>query len=359
MPRNIPKQVFQRIRTIAGVPGEVVFTGEKKLDEVLINYVEYNEDELFEESVSGESILTYHEPDDSLMQWYEIRGLHNTELIREIGSIFNVHPLVLEDVADTNQRPKFEEFESGNFITFRTVKYDSKNIDIDGQQVSIFFGKGFLVSFQEDEENLFEEIRNRIRNKSGRIRKRDSDYLAYTLIDAVVDRYFTILDEVDTFIENTEFEINKSPRPEIKGKIHDMRMDMLSVRKSILPLREAIGKFVKSESAFLDKKTIPFLQDVHDHVISVYEVVESQRDNLVSLQDLYMSEVSFKMNQVMQLLTVVTTIFIPLSFLTGLYGMNFVNIPELQNPNGYHILLIVMFVIAVILLILFKRKHWL
>ena len=351
--------MIKRMRTIGAVPGEVVFTGEQKLAEVEIQYIEYNEEEIFEESVTGESIQNYHEPDESLMQWYDIRGLHNTEFIQEIGEIFSIHQLVLEDVADTYQRPKYEEYDNGIFITFKKMKLNESSFDIEQQQISIYFGNGFLISFQEESSDIFHNVKERLRKASGRIRKRGADYLAYTLIDAIADSYFSILDQVELFVEDTEYQINKNPKENLKTEIHDMKMELLQMRKNVAPLREAIGKFVRSDSHLLAESTLPFLQDLYDHTIQVNDIVESSRDSLIGLQDLYMSEVSFRMNQVMKVLTVVTTVFIPLSFLTGLYGMNFDNIPELHFENGYFILLIIMAVITVGLLLFFKQKKWL
>lgn len=354
-----PGNMMKRIRTIGGVPGEVIFTGEQKLAEVEIQYIEYNNDHIIEESVTGESIQNFHEPDDNVMQWYDIRGLHNTALIQEIGEIFSIHQLVLEDVADTYQRPKYEEYEDGIFITFKKMKLNETTNDIEQQQVSIYFGQGFLISFQEEPSDIFHNVKERLRKSSGRIRKRGADYLAYTLIDAIADSYFTILDKVELFIENKEYQINKNPKENLKTEIHDMKMELLQMRKSVAPLREAIGRFVRSDSSLLDENSLPFLQDLYDHTIQINDIVESSRDSLIGLQDLYMSEVSFRMNQIMKVLTVVTTVFIPLSFLTGLYGMNFKNMPELHYQNGYFILLVLMAVIVVGLLFYFKHKKWL
>lgn len=354
-----PKNVIQRIRTIGGVPGEVVFTGEQKLDTVEIHYMEYNTEEVFEELVTGESIENYHEPDDTLMQWYDIRGLHNTELIQEIGKIFSIHSLALEDVADTFQRPKYDEFDNGVFFTFKKIKWKENSLDLDMQHLSIFFGDGFLVSFQEDAKDNFANVKARIHNATGRIRKRGADYLAYALIDTITDNYFTILDGVEQFIEETEYSINRNPKDDIKSNIHDLKMEMLQMRKSVTPLRDAIGKFSRSDSPLIQEENLPFIQDLYDHTIQLTDLVESSRDSLTGLQDFYMSEVSFRMNQIMKVLTVVTTVFIPLSFLTGLYGMNFENMPELHSRNGYYILLGVMVAIVLGLLYYFKRKDWL
>ena len=339
-------------------PGSVVFTGDKKIEKVQIHYLQYDVTALSEAELDNHGQILFHTSPINKVDWYDIRGLHDTKLIEEIGKTFHIHPLALEDVADTFQRPKFEDYENGLFIIFKALSYDKATKSIQKEQVAIYFYQGFLVSFQETESDLFEAIRTRLRGKSGKIRQRGSDYLAYALCDVVVDRYLMLLDEIGADIEILEDQMLEDQKAENKAEIHHLKKEILKVRKAIFPLREAIMRFSKCENEVVDAATIVFVRDLYDHIIQVLDTVESLRDLLMSLYDLFISEVSFKMNQVMQILTLVSTLFIPLTFLAGIYGMNFANMPELQWKYGYFILLTIMFLMAFALLRYFKNKKW-
>ena len=347
-------------RKTAGLPpGSIIFTGDRKVERIDLHYLEFNEASIDEQKLDNLSITDFHEPNPEMIQWYDVRGLHDTELITQIGNTFQVHPLVLEDIVDIRQRPKFDEYETGSYLAFRSLKFDAEEKKVDTQQISIFFGMGFILSFQEETDDLFESIRNRLRTARGKIRKRGADYLAYALLDATVDHYFFVLDEMETAIESLEEEILQRPGENSKSKIHQLKQEMLTVRKSVFPLREAINSFSKSDSEFISEESQIFIRDLYDHTIQVIDMVETYRDLLNGLQDLYLSEISFRMNQVMQILTIITTIFVPLSFLAGLYGMNFDHIPELHWKYGYFILLGFMLIISIGLLYYFRRKKWL
>jgi len=276
-----------------------------------------------------------------------------------LGLEYDIHPLVLEDIADTQQRPKFDEYEKGIFLIVRALAFDKENLQIKTEQVSIYFQKGLLISFQEDETDLFAAVRHRLQAGHGRIRRLKADYLAYALVDNLVDNYFLILDGVEEAIEKVEDQLLKSPDNSIKEQIHSLKKELLIVRKSIGPLREAISRFSKSESPLIEDSSSIFIRDLYDHTIQIMDIAENYRDMLNGLQDLFLSEISHRMNQVMQVLTIVTTIFVPLSFLAGLYGMNFDNIPELHHKYGYFILLAVMLVISVSSILYFRSKKWL
>ncbi len=340
-------------------PGSVVFTGKRKVEQILIHHLRYSGDILEEKLLDNHKTITFHQPGEDQVEWYDIRGLHDTELVESIGRFFGVHPLILEDVVDIHQRPKFEEYDNGNFLLFREFKFNLDTRKVKTQQVSLFFTNNFVLSFQEEEDDLFESVRERLRTSRGKIRKRGGDYLAYALLDNVVDNYFLTLDEIEGAIEDLELEILENANSDTKSKIHGLKQEMLIVRKSIAPLREAMGRFSKSENEFMNPETLVFIRDLYDHTIQIMDMVDTYRDLLNSLQDLFLSELSFKMNNVMQVLTIITTIFVPLSFLAGLYGMNFDYIPELHWRNGYFILLGIMGAIAISLIYYFQRKKWL
>jgi magnesium transporter len=348
----------RRQKSLGLPPGAVVFTGKRKVEKIQIHYLEYNEEEVEDQEVSNQSITKFHEPDPNLVQWYDIRGLHDTALIEELGRIFNIHPLALEDIADTLQRPKLDEYDNGLFITLRALSYDTENKKIIKEHVALFLGDAHLLTFQENETDLFAGVRERILSKKGRIRGRKADYLAYAVIDAVVDNYYIVLDALEEDIEELERLIISESDAIHKRMIHSMKQELLILRRSISPLREAISSFERSEFAHLAESTRLFLRDTRDHTFHILELTETYRDLLNSLHDLYLSELSFRMNNIMQLLTIMSTIFIPLSFLTGLYGMNFEYMPELSYHYGYFILLSIMGILLVTMLIIFRRRKW-
>ena len=265
---------------------------------------------------------------------------------------------MLEDIANTGQRPKIDDFDEYIFVVLRMLSFDVKENETKTEQVSIIFGRGFVISFQEMEGDVFDTIRDRLRNNKGRIRKMDSDYLAYALIDAVVDNYFIILEKLGETIEEIEDKLVTNPSTETLRTIHDLKREMIFLRKSVWPLREVISRMERSESALINKSTCVYLRDVYDHTIQVMDSVETFRDMLSGMLDIYLSSVSNRMNEVMKVLTVIATIFIPLTFLAGIYGMNFRHMPELELTWSYPAILILMFTVAILMVIYFRRKKW-
>lgn len=340
-------------------PGTVIFTGSRKLDKVQIHHLQFNRDELIEEQLDNYQTINSLPISENMIDWYDIRGLHDTELVEFIGKTLNLHPLVMEDVVDIHQRPKYEDFAGGFFLTLRALNFAVDRREMSTEHLAIYCGKGFVISFQEDETDLFQSVRKRILLPEARIRKRSADYLAYALADNIVDNYYNVMAEVDDLVEAMEDDIMEHTRENIKSEIHELRRQLQKARKTLMPLREAISRFSRSDNKLIDERTHVFVQDLFDHTIQINDTLESHRDTLNSLQDLYNSEVSFKMNQVMQVLTVVSTIFIPLTFLCGVYGMNFVNMPELANPDGYFYLWGIMIFLAIGCLLYFREKKWL
>ncbi|MFK7806999.1 MAG: magnesium/cobalt transporter CorA [Saprospiraceae bacterium] len=346
-------------RTKAGLPpGSVVFLGNQKVEKVFVHHLQYDNEQLNENTLDNHKDITFQATDNEQIDWYDVRGLHDTALIESIGKTFHIHPLVLEDVVNTQQRPKFEEYENGIFIIFKSLFFDKTKFEITTEQVALFLTNGLILSFQEAETDLFAAVRQRVHSGRGRIRLRGIDYLAYALLDNVVDNYYVIFDEIEEVIEALEDQLMASPDNSIKGQIHHLKKELLTIRKSIAPLREAVSQFAKSDNELIEDRTVVYIRDLYDHTVQIMDRVETYRDMLNGLQDLYLSEISYKMNQVMQLLAVVTTVFVPLSFLAGLYGMNFENIPELKYANGYFVLLGVMVLIVVGLLFFFRKKKW-
>lgn len=338
-------------------PGSMIFTGRRKMEETHLKLIRYNETLYEGQRVTEVAPAVKLQPD--VVTWLDIRGLHDVKLIEEIGRFFKMHPLVMEDIVDTSQRPKFEEYDDGLFMIVRSLDFDEEEMEIRTEQVGIFIGKHFVLSFQERAEDLFAPIEQRLASGSGKIRRRQGDYLAYALIDTVVDNYLVTLEKIEAEVDKLEEVIMDRPEARTKGRIHELRLATLTMRKAVHPLREAINRFTDSDHEVKSEDTDVFLRDLYDHTIQVMDMIETYRDMINGLYDLYLSEISFKMNNVMQTLTVMSTIFIPLSFLAGVYGMNFENMPELHSEYGYYVLWAVMLGVAALLLLYFRRKDWL
>jgi magnesium transporter len=346
-------------RKIGLPPGTLVYTGDKTEIPISITYVEYDEQNYTTETYNKAQQLPIHQSNESIVQWYDIRGLHDINLIQKIAESFGVHSLAMEDIVDVYKRPSYVEYKNGHFISIKAFEYDAELNEVKPQTISLFFGKGFVLSFQEHEDDVFSVLRTRIANSKGRIRQRGSDYLTYAIIDVIVDRYFHVIDNVEETLEQLEDIISNDVDSINKGQLQATKVNLIKIRKSVVPLREALNQFIRSESELIDSNIEKYLRDVYDHTIQVVESTDTLRDILGGLQDLYISEISLKMNKIMQVLTIVTAVFVPLSFLTGLYGMNFEVIPELKHPNGYFILWGVMIVITIGMFWWFRKKRWL
>jgi magnesium transporter len=297
--------------------------------------------------------------DKPTVTWINIDGIQRIDVIEKIGKHFNLHPLALEDIVNTGQRPKMEDFVDYIFVVLKMLYYDEKKREPNAEQLSLVLGPNWVISFQENEGDVFDPIRERIRADKGRIRKMGADYLIYALIDAVVDNYFIILEKIGEKIEEIEDELVANPSPETLQAIHNLKRQMIFLRKSVWPLREVISRLERWESQLINKSTYIYLRDVYDHTIQVIDAIETFRDMLSGMLDIYLSSVSNRMNEVMKVLTIIATIFIPLTLVAGLYGMNFKYMPELEWPWGYPLVLFVMFTIGVLMLIYFRKKKWL
>jgi magnesium transporter len=291
--------------------------------------------------------------------WINIDGLHEVDSIEKLGKHFDLHPLVLEDILNTAQRPKVEVFDSYIFVVLKMLYLSEIKREIVFEQVSVVFGPNFVISFQEQKGDVFDPIRDRLENARGRIRKKGADYLAYSLLDTVVDSYFSILENVSEQIVVLEDELMDEPTPATLNRIHGLKREMIFLRKSIWPLREVLSGLQKAESRLIEKSTDIYLRDVYDHTIQVIDTAESMRDMISGMLDIYLSNVSNRMNEVMKVLTIFAAIFIPLTFLAGIYGMNFEFMPELTWRGAYFVILGVMVCIGVVMLAFFKKKKWL
>lgn len=360
MPRLIKKS--SRMHRLP--PGELVHIGEKKIEKVRITIIDYDEEKFQEKEVKTvEECFPFKEK--PTVTWINIDGLHQVDIIEKLGKHFDVHPLVLEDILNTDQRPKIETFENYIFLVLKMIYYDEKKHQIHTEQVSLILGSNFVISFQESVGDVFDHIRERIRNNKGRIRKTNADYLAYALIDAIVDNYFIILEKIGDKVEDMEEELVSNPVPEILQNIHNLKREMIFLRKSVWPIREVISALQREESTLIQESTYIYLRDLYDHTIQVIDTVETFRDMISGMVDIYMSSVSNKMNEIMKVLTIFAAIFIPLTFIVGVYGMNFnpnispFNMPELNWYLGYPMIWIIIIAVAGSMLVYFRRKKWL
>ncbi len=336
-------------------PGTLVHVGEKRTERTTISVTDYDSKVLREKaSVEVDDLLSFK--DAPSISWIDVVGLHQIEVIERMGSIFGIHPLVLEDIVNTEQRPKMEDFQDYVFILLKMLFIEEGGIR--SEQVSLIVGDRFLFSFQEAEGDVFEPVRERIRRSKGRIRSEGADYLAYALLDAVVDNYFMVLEDLGEELEILEDEVAESPGKETSQAIHAMKREMILMRRSIWPLREVLGRLSRGETPLFKKSTAIYLRDVYDHTLQVMDIIEAFRDMISGMLEIYLSTLSNKMNEVMKVLTIIATIFIPLTLIAGIYGMNFDRMPELHWRFGYPAILLLMLAMASIMLLFFHRKGW-
>lgn len=340
------------------VPGALVYTGNKE-DKVLhLNAFDYSEDS-YKEADLNTVEEAFNFKDSETVTWFNLNGLNFTDQIEKIGQHYKLHPLILEDIVNTSQRPKIDEYKDYFFIVLKMMYYDADE-KLVSEQVSIVMGKNYVLTFQEAEGDVFDSLRDRIRQKKGRVREEGSDYLMYALMDAIVDHYYAIIEIMGNKIEDLEDDLFTGlTQEQISQQIQNLKREILKLRRAIFPLREIINRVEKSDNPLIEEKTTHYFRDVYDHIIQVTENIDIYREMIWSLMDMYMTTISNKMNEVMKVLTIIATIFIPLTFIAGIYGMNFTNMPELQYKYGYYIVWIVMLVVLIGMLVYFKRKKWL
>ena len=337
-------------------PGSLIHIGEKLTDKSDLELISYNKDkiELFT-SENPQKIFSRMDPNE--FHWVNLDGLHNIELIETLGKKFQLHPLLLEDILNTEQRPKSEEHDEHLFFTLKTLNRIENN-DVIYEQMSFVLGKNYLLSFQEREGDLFDQLRERMKLPDSKLRNFKIDYLFYRLIDTIVDSYYTIMEHIGEKLESLEEQIYTRPDEKVLQQVQSLKKELIFLRRSVYPLREAV-KMTMTEPKLIEDSTRKYLADVYDHTVQVIETIESYRDFTASLIDTYMTSVSNKMNEVMQVLTIIATIFIPLTFIAGVYGMNFEYMPELEWKYGYPAVWIIMILVTVVMLIYFRKKRWL
>lgn len=354
----MPELMKKRSRKAGLPPGTLIHVGERKTEEVKITIMDYDDTQLQEkEAKTFDECFPYK--GRPTVTWINVDGIHQVETLEKLGECFEVHPLTLEDVLNTDQRPKMEDFGDYMYIVLKMFSYNDRNNEILIEQISFILGSNFVLSFQENVGDVFDPIRERIRNGKGRIRKMGADYLLYSLLDAIVDNYFIILEKIGEQIEFIEERLITNPASETLNIIHKLKRDMLFLRKSVWPLREVISGMERGEFSLIKGTTKIYVRDIYDHNIQIIDTIETLREMLSGMLDIYLTSISNRLNAVMKVLTIIATIFMPLTFLAGIYGMNFKYMPELEWKWGYFLILFVMFGIGISMLFYFKKKKWL
>jgi len=348
------KQVSQK----AGLePGALIHIGEKRLAHTRFTLIDYDAQNVAEKTID-EVEASFAFKDTPTVSWIDVRGLQDTAIIEKIGKYFHIHPLLLEDILTTGQRPKMEDFGESIFIVLTMFSLGGEG-EILYEQVSILLGPHYVISFQEGEKDIFGPIRERIRSAHGVIRKMGSDYLAYTMLDAIVDNIFVVLEKLETDIETAEEYVLTNPDNTAIQTIHDLKNEALFLRKNLWPLREMVSQLQSSESNLIQPYMDRYFKDLYDHTIQVIETVGTYWEIISEIRDSYLSNLSNRMNEVMKILTIFASIFIPLTFIVGIYGMNFDYMPELRWHAGYPTLMAGMAGLVIGMLVYFKRKNWL
>ncbi len=339
-------------------PGSLIHVGRPREEKPYIWVMNYDSEHVeMNENVPTEKVKGLICPGKK--NWINIMGVHDVELVRQIGEAFSLHPLVQEDILNTHHRPKVEEFGDYLFIVMKLIHFNEAELSFTNEQISLVLGPDWVISFQEGPPDPFAAVAERISKNRGRIRRMGADYLAYSLMDGVVDSYFLLMENLGNVMEYLEDQVLAEPDRAVLNQLYQLKRELLEQRRAVWPLRELISSLVRGEFPIISEETLPYIRDVYDHTIQVIESTETLRENLAGLIDLYLNSVSNRMNEVMKVLTIVSTIFIPLTFLAGIYGMNFQHMPELAIPWAYPALLAVMLGIGLGMRSFFRRKKWL
>jgi magnesium transporter len=350
------KLVQKRSKKTGLSPGTLVHIGEQRSEAVTIALFNYSGSQCEERAVTDPNDLRL--PMDETVTWVNISGVHKVDVLETLGKQFGLHPLLLEDLANTDQRPKLDDYETYVFLVMKMLTRTDRG-DTLVEQVSFVIGRNYVLSFQENGTDVFRPVRDRLRAGKGRLRQLGSDYLLYALVDAVVDEYFAVLETLGEKIESLQERVMAHPNPDTLKDIHGLKRQLLFVRRAVWPLREAINNLSRSEHPFLREPTKVFFRDVYDHVVQIVDTIETLREMVSASLDIYLSSVSYRLNTVMRVLTVITTIFMPLSFIASIYGMNFEHMPELKWEWGYPLILGLMGLVAAGMLLGFRQRKWL
>lgn len=354
----MPKLMKNRSRKSGLPPGALIHIGEQKAEKPKITIIDYD-DSSFQEKEAEDISECYPFRNKPSVTWINVEGLHRVEILEKLGECYGLHPLVLEDILNTDQRPKMEDYGDYLYIVLKMLHFEEVKGTVETEQISLVLGEHFVISFQEGlDGDVFQPVRERLRNNKGRIRKLGADYLVYSLIDAIVDNYFIILERTGESIEDIEEKVLGNPSTATLNDIHFLKREMIFLRKAVWPLREVVSGLERGDSALVRGSTKVFLRDIYDHTIQVIDTIETFRDMTSGMLDIYLSSVNNRMSAVMKVLTIIATIFMPLTFIAGVYGMNFKYMPELEWRWSYPVLWAIIILIAASMVAYFKKKEW-
>ncbi|MGE5681318.1 MAG: magnesium/cobalt transporter CorA [Bacillota bacterium] len=344
-------------------PGSLIYIGDIKAKDVNITLARYSKEEYDEKHAVNLEEVSKRKSTDQVL-WLNVDGVNNPDIISKTGAAFNIHPLILEDILNTRHRPKMEDLGDYLFVVLKLLNYNEKENQVKAEQVSLVIGKNYVVSFQEDKIDDFGIIRESLRTNKGKVRELGTDYLAYRILDIVIDNYFDVFEKTGEKIEALEEELLENPTRATLQKLYELKSEMILIRRAVWPLRETISALEKADTGIIKAATKPYLRDLYDHIIQLIDTNENYREMLSGMMDIYLSSISNRLNEVMKVLTIISTFFIPLNFIAGLYGMNFntskspFNMPELNFYFGYPMVLLLMIIVTLGLLTYFKRKKW-
>lgn len=338
-------------------PESMVYVGKERQDKMLVKVIDYDGVTLEEKEITSLQDCRIYQQKETVT-WISVTGIHESAKVEEICNIFNIHPLIQEDILNTQQRTKIEEFDDYLFVTFKNLFYSETLQNIDTEQISIILGRNFLLSFQETDSLLFSEIIQRIHTAKGTIRSKKSDYLLYKILDTAVDQYFVLIDRIGDTVEDVEEETMYYPNNRTSFKIQSIKKELMHLSKHILPMREALNKLEAGSSDLIEPKNLNYFRDVYDHTFQAYDTIENHRSLLNDLMNIYYTTMSNRLNQVMKVLTIISTIFMPLSFLTGVFGMNFKYFPGMDHPNAYYAFWALVLLVFGGMMIYFRQKKW-
>jgi magnesium transporter len=353
----MPKSFRRMARKVGMPPGSLVYTGDKGHLPAKITITRYNEDTIVERQLDAFTECQMAD-DPGEVTWINVTGISKVTDLEKLGECFKIHPLVLEDILEVGQRPKVEDYDEYLYIVLNSILPVPEGEKLVAEEISLVLGPHYLLSFYAGDGDIYAPIRERLLQAKGRIRKLGADYLAYALIDLVVDNYFVELEKFGDQVESLEDAVVANPSPQTLRDVHRFKNDMIMLRKSLWPLREVIARLERRESPLISENLSNYFRDVYDHTIIAIDTVETYRDILSGMLDIYLSSMSNRLNSIMKVLTIIATIFMPLTFITSLYGMNFKHMPELQWEYGYFMVLGMVVVIAVSMLEYFRRKQW-
>ena len=357
MGESMAKSYIKRSRKTGLPPGSLVHIGRERSEKTRITVLDYDAEHVEERTIQAVDELAPYVGKPTAT-WIDVVGIHEPDVIEQIGSRFQIHPLMMEDIMNTTQRPKIDDLGKYICLILKVIAFDESSADLRVEQLSLVFSHDFVLSFQESDSGIFRPLRDRIQNSRGRVRRMGTDYLVYCLMDAVVDHYFVVMERMGEKLDSLEDEVVSNPKREILRDVQRLRDEILVVRRAVWPLREVISMLERADSPLVDRTTAIYFRDVYEHTIQVMDTVDTYRDILSGMFDIYLSSVSNRLNEVIKVLTIIATVFMPLTFLAGVYGMNFEHMPELKWRYGYVLIWGVMIVIALAMLAYFRRRKW-